>query len=1101
MAQQNIHRNLESGQIYIPSFHSGLYTQRNPIFTPLSAMGLQMISRYDTLWDGLNMELSNASTLQRRPGFPVFCSTPIVSLYGSGGALNDSSVDVFPLTFFSFKNNKGVIRLMMDTNDAVYTFDQNINTPLFQKQTAQQTSFAKVGDWVYMVDGMESKKWDGSIVPTTIISEPLNAPTFSISSGPLLPVVGYEYAYAYQNTTGAVGVASPASTLTGPSGVTQSTITSKSVVTYLPVSPNEEIEVQAGTNTLENILTYGLLGIFDGGGGAVGLWYLQGDKGAHPRPYDGSAVSLHPGNIVTVYYNDIHERPGPDQVLIDAFNSPVGAFVWITDTFLPASLQGLHQVTAYGADKPYHDSQDTHNWFQFICSGNPASLWQVSFQYYRQVTITTTTNSSGPAGIGQAINVTGASSPDPTVNIIQVYRTKDQSSGNKTLYFLANIPNPYPAAWTYRDVMPDVGLNLNLIASNPTGGEGLSIMGIGTPTTAPTFYFSVGPLLPIVGYSYLYSGKNSYTDHVGTASPVSLPIGSVENQTISEGTFNTQVTNMSWAPTSFTVFLPNIFLSGQKVTMSGWTGVASRLNGVVFTIATATASYFTVLSSLFSTQGTGNYVASIGVLLSLLVVVPPSPYTYTVQHASSFVSDGGVKWTTGVAATLDTNPPAAGKYYSDGAGHYIFNVADAGKGFIPTYTYALAAGAAGVAINLSGETFADPQVDMIEIYRNNDGGSLYYFLADIPNTYPSSTWQYTDTTLDIGLDTDIVAPINHSNDLPPVGANLLSYWMGRLWCAYDNFVAFAAGPDCTVGVGEEAWPPANVFAFPGKVTGLAPTTSALVVFTSDDMFLIQGTSLVSFYPSVYQKNFGVLSQNCIAQDGDLLFMYTSARQLYMFSGGMSEVGFAIGNKFSVGFNPSSTILALHRAGPDSGLFISDGTSSMYKYRIDQQAWSPLAQVVGGSGALASIETSVGEYTLLTGQSISGGFSANYILGRNTLVFQDCGVSYPAFAVVGTLVLAPPGTTSILDSVMIERMPVGSDATVSILCNEIAGGYIVLPNPVNDPPLLAPQTSIIAKRHYVRAAQTPVSQQVRHLLVQIAFPAEAAKNELLSLALN
>ena len=37
------------------------------------------------------------------------------------------------------------------------------------------------------------------------------------------------------------------------------------------------------------------------------MYILQGDAGGHPRPYDGSDVSLHPGNIVTVYYNDIHQ--------------------------------------------------------------------------------------------------------------------------------------------------------------------------------------------------------------------------------------------------------------------------------------------------------------------------------------------------------------------------------------------------------------------------------------------------------------------------------------------------------------------------------------------------------------------------------------------------------------------------------------------------------------------------------------------------------------------------------------------------------------------------------------------------------------------------
>ena len=812
MAQQNIHRNLESGQIYIPSFHSGLYTQRNPIFTPLSAMGLQMISRYDTLWDGLNMELSNESTLQRRPGFPVFCATPIVNLYGSGSVF-DASTDIFPLTFFSFKNNKGDIRLMMDTNDAVYTFDTAINSAIYLKTTSQQTSFAKVGDHVYMVDGTESNKWDGTTV---------------------------------------------------------------------------------------------------------------------------------------------------------------------------------------------------------------------------------------------------------------------------------------------------------------------SIMGIPTPQQAPTFSFDIGPLLPIVGYTYVYSGRNSQTGHVGTASPLSTPTGSIENKTNVESVVTIPVTSIYGNGTSILVSTsltstPNNcnFQTGQKFTMSGLTGAAAVLNGVLLTVLFSTGG-----NPSFTASSTYNHAMTLQSGLASLIVSIPSgaaftPYSYQGYQCAiggTFLSSPVpvVTWATGgTAFTQDSFPgtPAAGHYVVDpSTGRFTFAAADyaanIGRQLSITYTSQVIVGTAGVSINLIGDSFADPQVDKIALFRNEDGGSLFYLLTDdIDNPYPASTWKYADTTPDLGLNTDIVAPIDDANDMPPVGANILVYHMGRLWCAWKNYVQFSAGPDCTYGVGEEAWPPANVFAFPGKVTGLASTSAGLIVLTTDDMYVVYGTSLVSFYPTLYQKNFGVASQNCIAQDGDLLFMYTSARQLYMFSGNMSEVGFPIGDKFALGFNPANTILALHRHGPDSGLFISDGSTSMYKYRIDQQAWSPVAHVVGGSGALASIETSVGEYTLLTGQSVSGGYSANYILGRNTLVFQDCGISYPAYVVVGTLTLAAPGTTSILDSVMIERMPAGSDATVSVLCNEIAGTYVTLPNPVNDPPLLRPQTSIIAKRHYVRSAQTPLAQQVRHLLVQVAFPVEAVKNELLSLALN
>ena len=36
---------------------------------------------------------------------------------------------------------------------------------------------------------------------------------------------------------------------------------------------------------------------------------------------------------------------------------------------------GAQKVTVMGSDKPYHDTQDTHSWFSFVCGGPPLGLW------------------------------------------------------------------------------------------------------------------------------------------------------------------------------------------------------------------------------------------------------------------------------------------------------------------------------------------------------------------------------------------------------------------------------------------------------------------------------------------------------------------------------------------------------------------------------------------------------------------------------------------------------------------------------------------------------------------------------------------------------
>lgn len=397
----------------------------------------------------------------------------------------------------------------------------------------------------------------------------------------------------------------------------------------------------------------------------------------------------------------------------------------------------------------------------------------------------------------------------------------------------------------------------------------------------------------------------------------------------------------------------------------------------------------------------------------------------------------------------------------------------------------------GKQITLSLTPSSDTQVTSIEIYRTLDGGSNYYFLASVP----AASTSYVDTTQDANLNNEILAPLNHQNDPPPTGASLATYWRGRMWLAVGNLLYFAGGPDITNGSPEEGWPPANVFKFPDEITGFAPNNSGLLLFTNSDSYVILGTDSTSFYPQPWQSNFGVASQNCVAQDGDLIYVYTTRRQLFSISDNLEEIGFAIGDKLAASYDPTTTYLALHRNGTDSGLWISNGSTSSYRYLVTKDSWSTERPVVGGIGALATVQVDPGNYALLAGRATGSG----YVLKRDLTSFLDDAAAYPCYADIGQLVIAPLGATSILDAISVERMPVGSPATVSIMAQEINGAFVEVPNPVNDPPLLK-STTIIAQRHYLKNAQTPVPQQMRHLRVRVAFPSENAKNELLGLAL-
>lgn len=393
---------------------------------------------------------------------------------------------------------------------------------------------------------------------------------------------------------------------------------------------------------------------------------------------------------------------------------------------------------------------------------------------------------------------------------------------------------------------------------------------------------------------------------------------------------------------------------------------------------------------------------------------------------------------------------------------------------------------------------ADAQVDTISIFRILDGGSLYYWVADVPNL----TSNYVDNNADTALNTAIVAPIAHSNDAPPSGLDLVTWHQDRLVGASGKYLYFSAGPDCITGVPAECWPPANVFTLPGTITALASTDHGLLIWTSADMFVMLGTDTASFWVKPIRRNFGVLSQNCVAQDGDTVFVYTSTSQLFVIDpNGLDDIGFNIQDQLATTFNPNNTYLTIHRYGLDGHLWLSDGSANIKGYDLRFQAWMPNGKPNGGVGAIKSLETSAGVYALMAGRPTGSG----YILKRDTANYLDDGVAYTCDGVIGSLLVAPPGDLSKIDKILLQTKPVGTYPTVSVLCDEISGTFVALPNPVDDPPQKAgspfASKTVLTKRHWFRAAQQPLPELINHLQVKISFPAENYRAEILGLGIG
>ena len=183
-----IQRSLEGGgNLYINKFWTGLYQNRSALYTPVSAMGVQLIARQDVLWAGHDMMITPQYTLRRRYGFLRGCSTA----FGS---------NEWPLTFFSFENLNGTIWPIVDTQSRVATFSSTSLATLASKSTgAVQTSFNSVADTLYWCDGVDAFKWIGPNLleqSNTFATTPWTKADTTLTTGQTDPLGGSTAFYA-----------------------------------------------------------------------------------------------------------------------------------------------------------------------------------------------------------------------------------------------------------------------------------------------------------------------------------------------------------------------------------------------------------------------------------------------------------------------------------------------------------------------------------------------------------------------------------------------------------------------------------------------------------------------------------------------------------------------------------------------------------------------------------------------------------------------------------------------------------------------------------------------------------------------------------------
>jgi hypothetical protein len=412
----------------------------------------------------------------------------------------------------------------------------------------------------------------------------------------------------------------------------------------------------------------------------------------------------------------------------------------------------------------------------------------------------------------------------------------------------------------------------------------------------------------------------------------------------------------------------------------------------------------------------------------------------------------------------------------------------------------------------------DPQSDYVAIFRTTDGGSVPFLIPGTNTTYTIPLSQYlvsgyTDTTPDTGLNNLIQGAAAGENTPPALGAINLTYHLNRIFFSIGNTVYWTSGPNTPVGNGVNGVSPLNYDNFPSLVKRLVPTTSGLMVFTVSDVYLIQGngTSANPIQSGIpLMSGVGLLSYNALDVNGSIIGFFTTDNQFVVLdpSSGVDYAAFPIGDQLRLNngnpgqsWNAANVYVAWHVSGEDQGWYICDGLNGWFRLMPTPApesgyTWSPFATIVGGVGAVQSLEVSPGLHKLLLGPTGTGS-----ILTRDLSTWEDNGNVYSANAVIGSAVLAQPGQIAIVSSITTDSVKTGTPLILGVIFDEALpyykGAFDLIKNFVDDPPNTKKSTSFYSQR-FNMSEVVGEAAACRSMQIKVIWNAENAQNELLTM---
>jgi hypothetical protein len=1105
--------------IYNGRWSSGIWTNRSPL---RDATTTRIVEKYygaagDALIAGSNVEITNKLTLARRPGNPVY----------DNNSWND--VDSF-YDFRLFNQTEEQIYLMVDEANALFSLFNSTKTTVFTKSTnGGQSYMQSVGNSLYFGNGVDQKKWLQSLVVwqagfNWIANAYPAFTTFLIDTNGNIQQLTTPGTSA--GTTPAWSTVVPSAGNDFQGGLT----TDGSAIWTNRGNPVENWGIQPPTTAVSPVVGssrvawvsntfYSLVSVVIDSNGNLQQVTTAGKTGASTPTWQTSV------GLTTT-----------DGTAVWTMIQTAASMVWTANTayaaghFIIGNASGtnsLFQLTL-GQTASLNSNVAAYIYPQGPTAGsnyqqNPTSLGSAteSFTTLSSLQMTNFNTGSGFQQIWSNLNGAGASTgtTNPFPTILQ----------DEQMIVLGSFEIPIAGQYAFQIISHDgffwgIGDGAQLISGtniNPLTGAGYpqtvtANMGFpvfgGNNNRFEDFGFSTNNFVinfPTAG-TYRYEIDWSFWFHQGMQLNVTC-----NGNVIPFGTAISGATEPVW-PVFTQAFAPAYATVTESSGQYVWENLGPTADFVRPASANVTLPDTTIIDPAGNTEGpfrtgvSGLTQPTFATGLNQLTLDNPNLIWINQGPAAAPPSgsvstfNGGWIYTIALVNTLDQT------------------ISNAAPLSVPTGNFI---GAAGVTIpagsGLNPSTI-DPQADYVAIFRTTDGQDVPFL---IPNSSASGlpfnttislaqylTSGYTDTTPDVGLNNLIEAPIAGENTPPALGAINLTYHLSRLFYSIGNVVYWTDGPDAPSGNGINGGSLLNTDSFPSLVKCLVPTTSGLVVFTVSDIYIIQGAGTTNSPITsgiVLLQGVGVSSYNAVGVNGSVLGFFTTDSQFVIIdpSSGVSYAGFPLGDQMRLdnggtgtSWNPASVYVTWHVDGEDQAWYVSDGAVGWFRLMPTPSpetgyTWSPFATIVGGAKAVQGIEVAPGDHRLLLGPTGTGP-----ILNRDLSSSQDSGTSFPANAVLGSMVLAQPGQVAAVSFITTEAVRIGTPFVLGVIFDEAlpyyTGSFDVLKHSVNDPPTLKPSKSLIAQRFYMSDSEEEAL--CRHMQVKIDFGTQSVQNEILSL---